>query len=266
MRPPSREELEALVKAPFLLATDFDGTLAPIVRTPDLAGIPEATRHALSGLQERAGVHLAILSGRSLADLRRFVPLTGAILAGNHGLEIAGGGIDYLHEAAASRRPLLDAASDALAASLASWPEAWVERKGLTATVHFRNVPESHRQPVVRAVRRTVAPFGTSLGLRAGKCSLELHPRIGWHKGEAVRLILRHLGLPHSACLCLGDDTTDEHMFRCLPEAITIRVGRPARSAARFLLPDTAAVGETLSWLVERLSDTLAPAAAGQEA
>jgi trehalose-phosphatase len=185
-----------------------------------------------------------------------------AILAGNHGLEIEGDGIRYRHPEADSRTALVASASERIAADLTAWPEAWVECKGLTSTVHYRNVPERDRHDVMVAVRHAAGTFGADLGLRAGRCSLELRPRVDWHKGDAVRLILQHLQLPPSACLCLGDDATDETMFRSLPEAVTVRVGQPDRTAARYWLPDAAAVGETLSYLAGTLTGDAAPSAA----
>jgi trehalose-phosphatase len=195
---------------------------------------------------------VAVLSGRSLSDLSSRVPLS-AILAGNHGLEIEGDRIRYTHPDADSRKELVASASERIAEHLTAWPESWVERKGLTSTVHFRNVAARDRHEVMLAVRRAAGPFGTELRLRAGHCSLELRPRLDWHKGDAIRLILEHLGLQPSACFCLGDDATDETMFRSMPEAVTVRVGQAARTAAQYCLPDAAPLGETLSFLADLL-------------
>ena len=68
-------------------AVGRDGTLAPIVSDPAAARMPAATAEILASLTARPGVTLAIVSGRSLSDLRTRVN-TRAILSGNHGLEI----------------------------------------------------------------------------------------------------------------------------------------------------------------------------------
>src|SRR5436190_889820 len=76
-----------------LLFLDFDGTLAPIVPDPHEARLPLRAREAMKALVRQPGVTLAIVSGRSLSDVRSRVGLEEAIYAGNHGFEIAGKGL-----------------------------------------------------------------------------------------------------------------------------------------------------------------------------
>ncbi|MGH7465568.1 MAG: trehalose-phosphatase, partial [Longimicrobiales bacterium] len=73
-----------------LIGLDFDGTLAPIVPHPQEAALLPASRAALDALALRTDTHIALVSGRSLADLRRRVVLERVYYAGNHGLEIEG--------------------------------------------------------------------------------------------------------------------------------------------------------------------------------
>ena len=71
--------------APVLVASDFDGTLAPIVNDPERVFLPVATQAILRSIRTLPGVALAFISGRALEDLRRHVAIEGAIYAGNHG-------------------------------------------------------------------------------------------------------------------------------------------------------------------------------------
>jgi len=80
--------------APVLVASDFDGTLAPIVNDPERAGLPVATQAILRTFRTIDGVALAFISGRGLGDLCTHIKIDGAIYAGNHGLEMEGPGIE----------------------------------------------------------------------------------------------------------------------------------------------------------------------------
>ena len=66
-------------------------------------------------------------------------------------------------------------------------------------------------------------------GLRSGRAALEIYPRLGWDKGSAVKYIARMLGLERALPICFGDDTTDESMYRALPNGITVNVGPRAQ-------------------------------------
>ena len=70
------------------LFLDYDGTLTPIVSRPEQALCPVKVKRLLETLRDLPGVHLAIVSGRSLEDVRRKVGVSGIVYAGNHGLEI----------------------------------------------------------------------------------------------------------------------------------------------------------------------------------
>jgi trehalose-phosphatase len=91
-----------------------------------------------------------------------------------------------------------------------------------------------------------------ALELLAGKKVLELRPRVGWGKGQAVRLLRDRLarslgGRPLS--LYLGDDETDEEAFRALRgRAICVAVGR-RRTRAAYRLLGPSAVERLLAWL-----------------
>ena len=83
------------------LFLDFDGTLSPIVSNPHQAELAPRAQDLLGGLQRMPGMRIAIISGRSLHDIRSRVGLD-LTYAGNHGLEIGGPGIDFIEEHAAA--------------------------------------------------------------------------------------------------------------------------------------------------------------------
>ncbi len=230
-----------------LLGLDFDGTLAPIVSHPSDASMPEETRSILKRLASRPDMTVAIVSGRALPDLAWRMDLN-VILAANHGLEISGRGLNFQHEQAESRRSMLHRICEQFARALTAIPGAWVENKGLTASVHFRSVEDSRKDEVASIVRGIAEADRDGLEVRNGNQVLEILPGVTWNKGSAVRWILDQLPEEKTALCYLGDDVTDEDVFDAL-DGITIRVGECAPTAARFWVRDTFEVAGFLRWL-----------------
>ena len=93
-----------------LLLFDYDGTLTPIVPRPEDAVLSPRVKSLLAEVAAMDGYLAGIVSGRSLADLRERVAITGLVYAGNHGLEICGPDLDFVHpDVAASSRTLDEA-------------------------------------------------------------------------------------------------------------------------------------------------------------
>jgi trehalose 6-phosphate phosphatase len=181
-------------KAAVLL--DVDGTLAPIVRRPELAAVPEETRAEIRRLVGRYGL-VAGVSGRTGADAARLVGVDGVVFVGSHGLELA-------PEAEAWRETLRPFA-------VGDWP--WLEDKGLTVALHWREAPdEGEALTALRAIATEAQAQG--LEARWGRKVLELRPPVAADKGTAVRALLERHGL-HRA-LYAGDDATDLDAFRGL--------------------------------------------------
>ena len=70
------------------LFLDYDGTLTPIVSLPELALCPSDVKRVLEELRDLTNVHVAIISGRSLEDLRKRVGVSDITYVGSHGLEM----------------------------------------------------------------------------------------------------------------------------------------------------------------------------------
>ena len=233
-----------------LIASDFDGTLCPIAESPTEVILAPAMVEILRRAAACSGVTLAVMSGRALADVRRRVPVN-AVFAGNHGLELAGGGLRFEHRQARELQPTIAAACEALDELCAKWPQAWVEDKGLSAALHFRAVNRRQHNSLLFAARRCLGVFGTQLALRVGRLALEIRPRVGWDKGNALAYIQENAG-PFEACICLGDDRTDESMFRANHGQVNIRVGLSESSAATHYLQGPGEVAILISHLIDR--------------
>lgn len=239
-----RERLEAATQ--FVLFLDFDGTLAPIVERPCLAQLAPATRELLDALSRAERLSLVIVSGRALADVQARIGIPNLICAGNHGLEIGGVGFHFVEPIAVARRDELRWLSDGLTAELRHVPGAEVEFKGLTTTIHFRRAAEKQAARIPGIVKAALRGREGSFVLSPGKQSVEIWPRVNWHKGKAVAWILAKLGNSAALPIYIGDDVTDEDAFLALPEGITIKVGDGAGTAARYHLAGPDQVTEFL--------------------
>ncbi len=235
------------------LLLDFDGTVSEIVNRPEDAKIAPEVLPALRALAARPDVNVAVISGRALADVRARTGLENLIYVGNHGLEIEAGATRFREPHAESLRRELRSLALQLKLALAETDGLEIEDKHLTLSIHYRRVPEQLHH-WVRAVTNGAAARSRSFQCREGKMVLEIKPQINWNKGYAIKWILREI-LPSSALpIYIGDDATDEDAFTAIPEGITIRVGEPGDSRARFYLPNVAAVGEFLQWLIQAKS------------
>jgi trehalose-phosphatase len=239
---------------PLALLLDFDGTLTPIVPSPDRARLSARVRKMLSALAGRPDTVVAVISGRSLEDIRHRVGLPELIYAGNHGLEIAWrDSLWTLPEAEAARADIAEVCRR-LRVRLRRVAGVVVEDKGLTASIHFRQTPPPGLEKVRVAVLEE-AERAPQVIVRRGKRVWELWPNVAWNKGAAAQTILGRAFGPEwasrVAVVYLGDDQTDEDAFMALPEpAVTVKVG-PATSltAACYLAADVDDVARFLELL-----------------
>lgn len=225
------------------LFCDYDGTLALIRRRPQQARLGAAMRQAL--LEAAAASDLAgVVSGRRLEEVVQRVGLHGMWYAGVHGYflrDTKGRKYSMLGRAAARRMARL---ARQLQRDLRYLPGIGVEVKGATVAVHYRRASPSGAQKAQSVVQRCAA---RGVELMRGKKVWEFVPAGRGrkvNKWTAIEFILRRAGFgrrDHAAVAYLGDDTTDEDVFRPL-RGITVAVGKRQRTAARFYLRSTAEV------------------------
>jgi trehalose-phosphatase len=237
-----------------LLASDFDGTLTPIARTPVEAVLPAETRALLRRLQACDVVHLAIISGRALHDVQMHVGIDGLYYVGNHGLELTGPGITLHNPSASKAHGELEKAIGFMVEHTASLGGVLVEDKGATAAVHWRLASEQSRETLRNLVQMTVPTF-PRLRIAEGKCVWEIRPREGWNKGDALTHLTIRLDVPPEDVLYLGDDVTDEDAFRAAPSGLTFHVGGAGeKTAAQYRIRDTADAQAFLLYVLGVLS------------
>ena len=230
--------LARLARERTLCAFDFDGTLAPITARPEQAELRARTRRLLARLA--AAYPCVILSGRARADvLAKLDGVRPERVIGNHGAETGS------TEAKARRQ--IERWKQALETAVASLPAVWVEDKGFSLSVHYRQSPRK------AAARRSILEAGRSLksarvfgGKQVVNVAVEGVPL----KGEA--LASERDRLRCDWVLFVGDDENDEDAFALKGNTVAVRVGRKRESHATYFLRSQAEIDDLLEALVER--------------
>lgn len=227
---------------------DYDGTLAPITPTPDVALVSPEMHRAMLRLAAKCTV--GVISGRDLPDVRHRVNIDSIVYAGSHGFEIGGPkGLHVEQPEGLDCLPELDLVHQELSRQLSHIRGAIVERKKFVITVHYRLVAEGETAQVEEAIDRAIE-LHPRLRKAVGKKMFELLPNVPWNKGTAVLSLLEMLDLggPRVLPLYFGDDVTDEDVFQALRgRGLGIFVGEPPwDSAAAYGLRDCEEVREFL--------------------
>lgn len=194
------------------LFLDLDGTLIDIAGRPDAVLIPDDLPNLLRRLQQRLGGAVAVVSGRPLADLDRFLPRCPVPLVAEHGavFKLPAG---YQFKLGA-RYAVPEAMASFVREALDGLEGVILEEKQSCLTVHFRLAPE--QQPVVKAVLTRAINRWPAYRISEAKMALELRPR-GLDKGTAVRRLMRYPPFQGRKPIFIGDDVTDEDGIRaCL--------------------------------------------------
>jgi trehalose 6-phosphate phosphatase len=223
---------------------DVDGTILEIASTPQDVYVPASLKILLNELCTRLDGALALVTGRSIADLDRLFSPLRCCAAGIHGCErressgcIVQSGIDPRS---------LDGARERLSQLVRQFPDLLLEDKGTALAVHFRRAP--HLRVIVReTLSRILEQLGPRFMLQPGKCVLEIRPS-RWTKGSAIGDFMQLPPFCGKVPVFIGDDLTDEEGFDYVNRrgGTSIRVGSPAVTRAKYWLQD---VAEAAAWL-----------------
>ncbi|MFD2236434.1 trehalose-phosphatase [Aureimonas populi] len=226
------------------LFLDFDGVLVDFAPEPDGVAIDPSLLDRLAVLHDRLDGALAIVSGRRIADLDRFLSPHRFAAAGVHGLEsrvAQGGAIERL----AGPEALEDVRTH-LSTALAVGSALRLEDKGTALVLHYREHPECEGE--ARELMAAAVAGREGLTVMHGKSIVEVHPA-GMDKGEALRRLVRLAPFAGRTPIYVGDDTTDEFAFAVMAElgGIGVKVG-PGETGATRRLAD---IGAVKDWLME---------------
>jgi len=236
-----------------MLFLDYDGTLTPIVSTPDKAFISQEVKGLLKKLSKSPACKLAIISGRSLNDIKSIVEIEDIIYAGNHGLEIEGPKIKFESQLSPRLKSIIRHIYEDAVSKLSKIKGVLIEDKGLTISVHYRLVDKQDIQEFLSIFAEITDPYivRDKIRINSGKKVYEIKPPVIWDKGKVVLWLLarQQFLLEKNKILpvYIGDDVTDEDAFKVLKKkGLTIFVGEKAGSAAQYYLKTTEEVTEFL--------------------
>jgi trehalose-phosphatase len=227
---PLEEKLRNAAVAPILLvACDFDGTLAPIARSPQEAVPDEESLAALEALAGMPHTHAAVISGRALDDLaHQLSGVSKMWLVGSHGAEF---GAAFLKALPPAVLDLLARVRSEVVRIAGGIEGALIEDKPASVAFHFRNVPEDKAGPALEAILHGPATW-EGVHTRPGLKVIELSVAPG-NKGRALAAIRHRVGA--TTVVFIGDDVTDEDAFGVLgPTDLGVKVGDgPTRAPHR---------------------------------
>ncbi len=227
---------------------DFDGTLVRYYDRPEHVKLTAKCRRILSRLGQHRRVHLAIVSGRRNAALRKYIRVPGVKLLGLFGWE-KNGRLTFPRKTKEALRRL----RSILAPLPASFPSVYVEDKDISYAVHFRGASPEEQGRLRDWIRRLLMRIRPDLRVIQSNHAWEIVPRQVQGKGVALREFVR--GMRRSILpVYVGDDLTDEPAFVALRRGITVRVAPLSRTKARFQLRNPDEVCVFLERLEEELS------------
>lgn len=249
----AQDVLAPLAATPRLLvALDFDGTLAPLENEPMDARMLPAARRAVEHLAALPATTVALVSGRSLVDLRIIAEhddSSSLWLAGSHGAEYWQPGIGTIEPDEAAAEVTL---RDRLRASAESATEdlegVWIEPKTFGLGVHTRRAAAATAERANALVDELVQAEAPTWRRRAGHNIVEYAFR---HEGKDTAVHTLRERTDATAVLFAGDDVTDEDAMRSLePGDLGVRVG-PGQTVATVTVADIPAFADLLDLLAQ---------------
>lgn len=243
--------LDELAVAPrVLVASDFDGVLAPLVLDPSQSRALPGTIEALEGLAALADTHAAVVSGRELDTLTSLTGLAGSTVTriGTHGAESSR---STRADLTAEQLETLEQVTRELETVSEGVSGAHLESKASAVVLHTRRMTDRAAADAVEAAGLEVTTRHTGLHVLHGKQVVEVGV-VRADKGSALVALRDEVGAEVVAYF--GDDVTDEDAFRALgPDDVTVKVG-DGETAARFRVEHPEDAAEALVRLFERRS------------
>jgi trehalose 6-phosphate phosphatase len=228
------------------LLLDFDGTLIEIAERPEGVTVPDSVPALLDRAMTRLGGRVALVSGRAVADLERFLPDFEGVLIGSHGSERRING-ETTHSAEFDQATI--ETLQRLVTDFAKLQPAFlVEPKPTGVVLHFRQAQE--RGALALHFMDCLAAAAEGFKLQPALCAYEIKPD---SVGKDLALAELFRSGPFAGCkpIYAGDDLTDEPALEWAEAqgGVGIKVGG-AESATTHRLPDPAALRAKLErWL-----------------
>ncbi|MBX9776834.1 MAG: trehalose-phosphatase [Xanthobacteraceae bacterium] len=225
------------------LFLDFDGTLVAIADRPDEVQLDLSTRKALMHLDTLLGGAIAIVTGREIAAVDRFLDPLRLSVAGVHGLtrRDAQG---HMHTPDNINGGFAAAIERAAWPIMQEYPALFLEYKYGAVALHYRSHPELEQACI--ALMEAAVDALPGVELKRGKMVVEAKA-VGGNKGAAIADYLNEKPFAGRRAVFAGDDVTDEDAFILVNarDGVSIKVG-PGETHATYRAAGT---GEFLAWL-----------------
>ena len=248
LEPALRDALARLARTDRLLvALDFDGTLAPEVDDPSTARATPEARAAVGRLIGLPATRVAMVSGRSLADLERVARFGDEVLlVGSHGIELRLDEPDDVIALDAEERAQLDVLEAVLGQVADTLDDVRLEQKPAGFALHTRLAGERQSRVAHLVALGEVEAEAPDAKVRLGKNVIEFSVRTTT-KGEAVEHLRRYVRA--TAVLYAGDDVTDEDAFAALGDGDLGLKSGAGETVAAFRVAGPAEVAQALAEL-----------------
>lgn len=232
-----------------IICLDYDGTLVPFEKRPDLAKPDKDLLNLLELLSKNTMNTLTIVSGRDKNTLDHWFGFLGIILIAEHGVWIKRKDKNWeinimpTNEWKEEVQKILEIYTDRL-------PGSFIEEKEYSLVWHYRRSDPEMSSILVKELTGYLLSFTSNMNLQVmqGNKVIEIK-NAGIDKGSAVLKLISNIN--YDFILAIGDDWTDEYLFKMLPEsAYTLRVGM-IQSYARYNILNYSEVRKLLATLAE---------------
>jgi trehalose 6-phosphate phosphatase len=220
---------------------DFDGTLVDIAPRPELVHLKAEARDVLRRLAKHPLAKLVVVSGRRRVELLEHIGVPDIQYFGLYGWErdddsvLPGDAQEALREAHERLEPLLK-----------KYPNLWIENKKSSLSVHLLHVAKTLHGKLREELTAVLKPFQKKLRAVGNIRDVEILPRSIPGKGIAVKEFLRESAKRDTLAFYFGDDYSDESGFAAVGRGVSVQVGKPRPTKARYRLKTPADVAKVL--------------------
>jgi len=229
-----------------VIMLDYDGTIFPFIDDISQSFLDEETIVLLKQLTRKNNVDVGIVTGRGLSDIKQFIPVNDLFFISNHGYLIEHNNERLFFTNTFNNGKHWHYRYDKIANQIKEYPDIFIEKKELSTTFHYRNVPEHLQHTCKKMLLNVIKTFfgPREVKIKDGKNMIELLPSEEMNKGLAIEFVLHriqeNLGFSKEPLsLFIGDDKADEDAFIYLNEIkqFTIKVGEE-KTEAKYHLQD----------------------------
>lgn len=242
---------EQLKHKKLFLFLDYDGTLIPGKKAYREARLSVATWKLLDHLSRLEDCKIALVSDRSVKDLKLLTNFKNLSYIGNHGMEIQSDKFNYNADLAKDVRYALWLVYNSIYEELCNVEGIVIDEKKLSLSIHYRMVSAAQVGKIKGIVTKALSEHGThNLNVNYRRNTIDIKPNGVWNKGWAAAMLLSKY--PDHFPLSIGYDSSNEDLFKTFQQTgLNCRVGKSHESLANYYLNNTGEVQQLLAHILE---------------